>query len=334
MKPMNAASRTAFLSAVHFLVDFSCALILFSRFYMETNWEFSLLIYNFCAFALQLPMGILADHFGRANRFSALGCALVAVGFFLPNLMATAIVIGVGNGLFHVGGGCKVMRSAPDKASPLGIFVAPGAIGLYLGTLLGKRTAVFSLPVAAALILCGLICLLFTMQERSVEGKDAPWSALILAAMFLVVVLRSMSGMLLGFSWKTGVFAFLAVVCMAGGKACGGLLSDRWGLRLSAAVSLGLSAVLFLLGQYAAAGLCAIFLFNMTMPMTLFSLCHRYKSSCGAMFGLLTLALFVGFLPQYFRIQLPGEGRLWLCAGALVSMAVLVTAGRRRKVGV
>ncbi|MBE6954364.1 MAG: MFS transporter [Ruminococcaceae bacterium] len=334
MKPMNYTTRTAFLSCVHFLVDFSCALILFSRFYGEGNWAISLLVYNFCAFALQLPMGILADYFGKANRFSALGCVLVAAGFVLPSLMSTAIVIGIGNGLFHVGGGVEVMRGAPRKATPLGIFVAPGAIGLYLGTILGKRTAMFSVPVALVLVACALVCLLLASKQEEQTEENAPWSILILAAMFLVVVLRSMSGLFMAFSWKTGVFALLAVVCTAGGKACGGIVSDRWGIRLSAAVSLLLSAVLFLLGEYALAGLCAIFLFNMTMPMTLYSLCTRYRASCGAMFGLLTLALFVGFLPQYLGLHLPGEGGLWLCVLALVSLLILVpAAGRRQRVG-
>jgi len=334
MKPMKNTGRTAFLSCVHFLVDFSCALILFSRFYGEPNWAVSLLVYNFCAFALQLPMGILADHLGFAGRFSALGCLLVAAGFVVPDLMATAIVIGIGNGLFHVGGGVEVMRGAPKKATPLGVFVAPGAIGLYLGTLLGKRTDLFSVPVAGVMLACGLVCLLMAPKEEARQEENAPWSVLVLVAMFLVVVLRSMSGLFMAFSWKSGVLALLAVVCTAGGKACGGIVSDRWGIRLSAAVSLLLSAGLFLLGEYALAGLCAIFLFNMTMPMTLFGLCSRYRANCGAMFGLLTFALFIGFLPQYFGVLLPGMGTFWLCMLSILSLLILVpAAGRRQHVG-
>ena len=327
---MQYKKRTAFLSCVHFLVDFSCALVLFSRFYGEGNWAVSLLIYNFCAFALQLPMGILADFFGRANWFSALGCLLVAGGFVVPDLMSAAIVIGVGNGLFHVGGGVEVMRGS-KKATPLGIFVAPGAIGLYLGTMLGKRTAMLLLPAALLLLACALVCLLSAQKAQNDKGENAPWNLLILYAMFFVVVLRSMSGLFLSFSWKTGVFALLAVLCTALGKACGGFVSDRWGVRLSAAVSLTVSALLFLMGEYALAGLCAIFFFNMTMPMTLFGLCSRYRGSCGAMFGFLTFALFIGFLPQYFGWSFPGKDTLWLCVLSLVSILILVPVAERRQ---
>lgn len=329
MKPMKYTSRTAFLSCVHFLVDFSCALVLFSRFYGADHWALALLFYNFCAFALQLPMGILADHFGKANRFSALGCVLVATGFVLPDLMSTAIVIGIGNGLFHVGGGCEVMHATPDHASLLGVFVAPGAIGLYLGTLLGKRTAMFSIPVALALTACALVCLLLSPKNVAsdvvfAEGKQQPFILrLIAAALFLVVVLRSLSGMLQNFGWKSGVLAFFAVLCTAGGKALGGILADRFGFRLTTVLSLGVGGALFLLSNHAIAGLAAILLFNMTMPLTLFALSARFPSHKGATFGLLTLALFVGFLPQYLGV-LPGlESRFALCAIALISLVLL-----------
>ncbi len=320
--------RTVFLSVCHALVDFSCALILFSRFRWESGWEVSLLFYNFCAFALQLPMGILADYWRKPERFSALGCLLVAVGFLLPGVMLTAIVIGIGNGLYHVGGGVEVM-DGDFKAGTLGVFVAPGAIGLYLGTLLGKRTAMFSVPVAILLLVSAAVCLLFAKEKEQTQRENAPWSVMILVAMFLVVVLRSLGGMLQSFSWKTGVLAFLAVVCTAGGKAAGGYLEEYIGFKKAATLSLVLCAGLFLIGQYAAAGLAAIFLFNMTMPMTLYSLCKRYTASCGAMFGLLTLALFIGFLPQYFGVSMPGDGKFWLSGIAILSLVLLLPAAER-----
>ena len=41
----------------HFLVDFSCAYLLISS--KPSPWLY--VIYNFCAFALQMPIGLLAD---------------------------------------------------------------------------------------------------------------------------------------------------------------------------------------------------------------------------------------------------------------------------------
>lgn len=53
------AKRTAALALTHALVDFTCALLLFSR--VGAAWLPAALVYNFCAFALQLPLGALCD---------------------------------------------------------------------------------------------------------------------------------------------------------------------------------------------------------------------------------------------------------------------------------
>lgn len=44
----------------------------------------ALLIYNFCAFAMQLPIGVLADRYGGGRYFSAIGCLMVVLGGCCP----------------------------------------------------------------------------------------------------------------------------------------------------------------------------------------------------------------------------------------------------------
>ena len=64
-----------------------------------------------------------------------LGLAVCALGGLLPLPgYLLALVIGLGNSLFHVAGGTVTLKGAKD-AGPLGVFVAPGAVGLALGTL-------------------------------------------------------------------------------------------------------------------------------------------------------------------------------------------------------
>lgn len=97
------------------------------------------------------------------------------------------------------------------------------------------------------------------------------------------------------FSWKTGVYSVLAVLALALGKAAGGFVCDRIGKGALTAISLGLSGVLFLFSNVPAIGLTAVFLFNMSMPVTLDLAAKSFKGARGFSFGLMTFALFLGF---------------------------------------
>ena len=108
----------------------------------------------------------------------------------------------------------------------------------------------------------------------------------------------------------------------------GGFLSDRLGLFQSAAGSLGLCAVLFCFSGHPIPGVLALLLFNMTMPMTLFALAQVMPGVKGFSFGLLTFALFLGFLPTYL-----GAGSLGGVGMALVTVltALLLLPGLRTR---
>ena len=75
--------------------------------------------------------------------------------------LATMIVAGVGNALFHLGAGGLVLRSAGGRATPAGVFVAPGALGLGLGMWMGRtgRGSTFPIYVALAFAVIALITL-------------------------------------------------------------------------------------------------------------------------------------------------------------------------------
>ena len=55
---MRKSGMTAACAAGHFFIDFLCAWALF-RFCRPTDaWAEVMLYYNFCAFALQMPLGL------------------------------------------------------------------------------------------------------------------------------------------------------------------------------------------------------------------------------------------------------------------------------------
>ena len=99
----------------------------------------------------------------------------------------------------------------------------------------------------------------------------------------------------------------------------GGVLAERFGGRRVSALSLIFAAVCFALGELPLFGLCALLCFNMTMPLTLYALWRRFPAYPGTVFGSLTLALFVGFLPSAFGIALPVGGVL----GSMLSLLLL-----------
>lgn len=64
------------------------------------------------------------------------------------------------------------------------------------------------------------------------------------------------------------------------------------------------------LGSFWGAGILALLFFNMTMPLTLFLMWNEMREQPGLAFGVLTFALFLGFLPVYFQNVLPMDYRL------------------------
>ncbi len=330
-------------SAAHFTVDFSCAFLMFSVVKQAGDWMLCMLIYNFCAFALQMPMGIIADRLNRNCIVAVLGCVLVGLSFaFAFSPLLCAALAGVGNGMFHVGGGVDVLNISEKKAGALGVFVSPGAFGIYFGTMLAKRG--WAAPFIFIVLLAAMIPLMLSAckaagtavrsanRPLSLESARSKKTILCIAALFLVVCLRSYAGMLMNFSWKSEPVWSLAAVCaVVLGKTAGGFAADRLGGRMTSAISLGAAAVLFIFSQNPFAGTAAVFLFNMTMSVTLFEVARIMPGAKGFSFGLLTFGLFIGFIPSYLGVSLPMANSVILVFVSAVSLAFMLPAVKRRE---
>lgn len=301
---MTRKPLLALYSFAHFWVDLSCAFLVFRTLSGTADFAACLLLYNFCAFALQMPLGLLADRFDRNGVVAAAGCALVALAYAVPGAIPAAVTAGLGNALFHLGGGIDTLNVSEQKAAALGVFISPGALGLYLGTLWGKGT---SLPLWLAPLLLVLLTAVILWLCRRTFGSlrsgnvplDLSGKLLPLLPLFLVVVLRSYMGMNQSFAWKSGGWAVALVAALVLGKAAGGFLMDRTSPRAASALSLGLAAILYLFSALPLPGTLAVFLFNMTMPVTLWAVARVIPGAKGFTFGLLTFALFLGYLPSW-----------------------------------
>lgn len=316
---------TAVYSGLHFLVDFLCAWAMFGRFLAGGGYR-QILIYNFCAFALQMPIGALLDLVCARRKnmprvWAAAGVLVTALGVWTH-----PAVLGIGNALFHVGGGVGTIHEDQDKGlqgMALGVFVAPGALGLYVGTQIAKGSLSGQTALLALACLTVLGAMLWhlsksQMLRQRTEGFDGPMLGI---CCFVVVILRSYVGMAVRFEWKAdAVLACVSVLAVVLGKAAGGILAAKVGVRRTITGSLVLAAVCYLCGGLSVFGIGALFFFNMTMPITLDLLARKWRDMPGFAFGLLTFGLFLGFLPVYYGINLPISG----AAGSLLSLLLLL----------
>ena len=219
----------------------------------------------------------------------------VVLGFALPVPGWLRVgLIGLGNSVFHVAGGRMTLLESHGKAWPLGVFVAPGAVGLTLGTLWPRLGAVF----AALLAVCAVLNLLLPETETGGAEREAGDSLLVPILLTLAVAVRAVGGSAVTFPWKTGAAgALLLTAFVFAGKLAGGFLSDRIGARKTAWVSILPAAVLIAFcSAWAAPSLLGQLALNLTMPVTLWLLWRAMPGAPGLAFGLTASALWPGMI--------------------------------------
>lgn len=318
----------------HFVVDFACVssmLCAVSRVLGESGQgsmevvALSILLYDIVAFTLQLPIGIALDQLDKNFYAALLSYALVGAGVIL-SLVPIALLewpaillLAIGNALFHSAGGLCVLNISQKHAGPSGIFIATGAVGVFLGTFsaqYGRLQVAFSLLVL--LFLCALITLVvqkvnkkyWNVHNVSFDISKLSFNTLLtIALLSLVVALRSYAGMAMAFPWKSEMLLLvLSVLGVFAGKALGGMVADRIGFRTTAIFSLIVAATLFVPSwEIPVMGLLGVFFFNFTMSITLASLANILPNAKGTAFGLASFSLAVGALPALagFRIEHP-----------------------------
>ncbi len=339
MEVKNKGCLLTVYSLGHLLVDLTSAFLMFSLSASGQDKSVAFVIYNFCAFALQMPSGLIADKIDRNSAVASSGLILTVLAFPLAGMpIVCAAVLGLGNCLYHVGAGTDVLGFDGEKQWMLGVFVSPGAIGLFIGTFLAKsgKIPLFGGGAAILLLSAAVIVALNAVYPVKNPSGNVPVSvkphgrittaALAALCFFSVVILRSYVGITLYTPWKLGaLMPVLAVTALALGKTVGGFLADRFGAVRTAAATLALSALFFLFSEAAACGLLAIFLFNITMPLTLFAMARIFPNARGFSFGALTFALFLGCVPSFLSIPTPFYGEVWFHAlEALISLVLLV----------
>jgi FSR family fosmidomycin resistance protein-like MFS transporter len=300
--------------------------------------------YDLLAFAGQAPLGWLVDRLGPhlgLRRIAALaGLAFTALAVLTGRGAGVMVFAGAGNALFHVGAGAMVLAGSRGRAAPAGAFVAPGALGLGLGIILGRRLLTvplwpFFLAIAAASLAVLLVATPDQPAASAAPAVPAPSRrgifVLIVGLLSLSVAVRSLVGTVGCDACSPGFFLLVAIP-LAGflGKLAGGFLADRFGFIDVGMVALLASAPLLAFsGGDLWLALPGLVIFQMTMPVTLAAAWRAMPTRPGLAFGGLSFALVAGVLPAYLpgRLHWRPQGLVVLCL-VLASAAALYLALR------
>ena len=333
MTHRSIAYHTLLLSLLHLLVDGLCAcgLMLMSHRIVSDMEAYSMIVlYDVLAFGTQPLTGRGVDGSDTSPGGLKMAVMLLAGGALVswlpisPTVLAAiagAVLLGMGNSLFHVYGGRYVAVASHNDIRAMGVFVSTGAVGLAIG--LGFSNSLLMAVFFLTLMALTALHLLNADVHRVTDGKGLPIPVhpeagaaparsltavplLYLSCLMLVVAGRACIGEsvpslrasfpLIGAPLTMVVVSVIVMV----GKAAGGFLSKRWGVRKVFIASMLLSAVTFLMCPWHDIFVLAtLLLINISMPCTLYLATKASPGREGWVFGLLAMALLPGYLLGY-----------------------------------
>jgi len=317
-------------SIFHALVDFCCAAIVYSyvgKIEVEELIKI-VVVYNGIAFGIQPIIGYFSDKTGFVRNYAIIGCGIIAFSFFFLKMPFIAVsVAALGNAFYHIGGGSAILKISEGKSLLSGIFVAPGAIGLFFGAFLWKIPS-FKLFWLSGLMIAGMI--IISMIDETVE-KKIPFKfcgnkIMFFVSVFLIlfsISIRSFIGLSYDFSLKSNFLPMLLFVfSVAFGKAAGGWFSDKFGMFNTSVIALLISLPLLYHANNPFMEITGIMLFNFTMPITLTALSDMMPDKKGFAFGLTTLFLLIGaIIPILHNVKVSHD----MIFALIVCISIIVT---------
>jgi len=326
MKTSKVASSLLVYGFAHALVDASCIVLLLGGIDVRGELLTYIILYNLLAFGLQLPFGWIVDRLQQPVLAAVSGLVVLSGGMMLfIHPMAAIILAGIGNALFHVGGGTVSLNLRPGKAAMPGVFVAQGGIGLFAGGVILKLYGFHPEIFAISLLLMGVFVVLIKSPKVIYEIRKArPVNYLELTILLLLITIciRSVVGLSIHFPWKSDLTLLIwLTAAIALGKGLGGFMADHFGWIKIAVGGLAISSILLLFGpQVAFAGIAGLFFFNLTMPVSLVAISNLLPGRPGFSFGLTTFAVVAGAMPTFFK------AKTVLSASPIIFISIILSA--------
>lgn len=271
------------------------------------------LIFDFLAFVPQGIIGYLIDEFDLKN-ITLIGTLLMILSLILLYLNINPIInvlfLAIGNAMTHIDGAEKTLRSSKGKMSSAALFVSGGSFGLITGKILQLiNTPIIIIIIIAALTIIPIIISnkynnyvdSNNLKEYNFSNKIINTKIIIILATFIVII-RAYMGYAIPTTWnKTIIQSILLFSFMGTGKALGGILIDKIGIRKTSFISTIVALPFLLFGDNNIyISLIGIMLFSITMAITLGIIVSELNNHPGVAFGFTTLGLFLGTLPVFF----------------------------------
>ena len=339
---MKIKTNILLYSLLHLIVDGLCSLVIWARLYngevIQSNILF--ITYNALAFCTQPLFGLLIDKYKNKDRFFLIvSLSLLILGaVFSFEYITSAILLGIGNSIFHIAGGKYVICKTDNDIVSLGIFVAPGALGLVIGRYM-ISLATWIVFISLMIILTALLLIftnsytLETNKEKLSVSNNMMYSLVFM--IILVVLFRSFVG-------SSNIFVFeksIPVLILMGaftmlGKILGGFLSKYIGINYTIIITILGSIICFVFfNDNIYLTLLGILLFNCSMPITLFLMNELFPKLEGFSFGILAAFLLPGYLLATFNYgEIVSKILIILfCLSSIILVFISNTAIKRKR---
>ena len=219
-----------------------------------------LMAYAIIGFGGQLPVGMWLDESKAFSRFSkiSLGLLIVTPFIWMINPFAGIVAAGFASAFVHVTGGAVCLETSKDKIGPLGVFTAPGVLGLALGTASAQLSNFWLMVPVLAVAIIGSLLLFnqsLSFQRTQVQPKPSNKQVLdshdwIMLGILLTVTLRSLLYDIIqqvSQHWQQGLLV-LGISAFVG-KIVGGFLADKVGWKTWVYITLPLAFLLLQFGK-------------------------------------------------------------------------------------
>ena len=297
---------------IHFVVEVVCFYYL-SRVTHNSIYVWLIpFLYDGLAFVPQSMIGYISDKYPKI-KMGIIGTILLLLAYLVFGLtklhvFVSLLLLTLGNAFVHVAGAENTLKVSKGRLSPAAIFVAGGSFGVITGKLLANTSVgplAFIIPI---LSMIPFILLAETYETKNSNTKDFNYvkdnikPGLVVLIALIVVIVRGYLGYGIPTSWNKTVIQNVIFFCTMGvGKALGGILSDKIGIR-KVAIGSTLLAIPFLCfgDNIMIVSIIGVMFFSMTMAITLGILVSVLKKTPGLAFGITTIGLFLGAAPVFF----------------------------------
>jgi hypothetical protein len=284
---------------LHFFVDFFSVYALMAFHFSGELAIVLILLYDGLAFLPQPVIGAWLEKSNHMAYWGSLGCLLTIAGALIPEGITAILFFGLGNALFHVCEG-KLVLDKSKKASPLGVFISFGSLGLGLALSYENLYLFLSLLVVFLLFSIANCFLPYEKMATCDPVPNSPDKKTLLLPLILIVsgvFFRGFFGQYTQYAFNPALanatmwFAFVVFL----GKFSGGFFLDLIGSLPVIILSSVLSLTCYFFPTEIFPSLLGVVAVNLLMALTMEFMRRATPQNMAFGFGLLAAFLLVGY---------------------------------------